>query len=65
MSTESNSVETTTYQGEIDQEVWNDFKQFVPRTTNLDEKVNELIREWTREQKHREQRLAELENRDT
>ncbi|WP_114578353.1 hypothetical protein [Saliphagus sp. LR7] len=65
MSTKSNSVKTTTYQGKIDQAVWDDFKQFVPRTTNLDEKVNELIREWTREQKHRKQRLAELENGDT
>lgn len=62
MAAESETSEIATYQGTIDREVWKEFKQYVPRTNNLDDKINELITDWTEEQKEREQRLAELEN---
>lgn len=64
MAAESETGEIATYQGTIDREVWEEFKQYVPRTINLDDKINELITDWTEEQKEREQRLAELEHSD-
>jgi hypothetical protein len=62
MASESDMKDQATYQGSIDRDLWEDFKRHVPRTINLDEKINELIRDWTKEQEEREQRLAELEN---
>ncbi|MEM4782008.1 MAG: hypothetical protein QXG03_10680 [Halalkalicoccus sp.] len=54
--------DTITYRGEIDEEEWEEFKRYVPRTVKLGDKLNELIRDWTQEQKEREKRLQELED---
>ena len=39
------------YRGEIRKSDWEEFKRNVPRTVNLMDKVNELIREFNEEQR--------------
>ncbi|WP_114579418.1 hypothetical protein [Saliphagus sp. LR7] len=64
MGAESETGEIATYQGTINQEVSEEFKQYVPRKINVDDKINEPITGWTETQKEREQRLAQLEHSD-
>ena len=39
------------YRGKIDREEWREFKNNVPRTTRLEDKLNEMIREFNRNQR--------------
>ena len=39
------------YRGKIDREEWREFKNNVPRTIRLEDKLNEMIREFNREQR--------------
>ncbi|MFL9594399.1 hypothetical protein ACKC5O_20855, partial [Aeromonas schubertii] len=39
------------YRGKINREEWREFKNNVPRTTRLEDKLNEMIREFNRNQR--------------
>ncbi|MFC4989105.1 hypothetical protein [Saliphagus infecundisoli] len=64
MGAESETGEIATYQGTINREVSEEFKQCVSRKVNIDDKMNEVITGRTKTQNEREQRLAQLEHSD-
>ena len=50
---DNNDTDLVDYRGKIDREEWHEFKNNVPRTIALEEKVNKLVRKFNRE--HREE----------
>ena len=48
---DNDDTDLVNYKGKIDRDEWREFKNNVPRTITLEEKVNELIREFNREQR--------------
>lgn len=51
MSDDDAEPDLVNYRGKTDRHEWHEFKYNVPRTIKLEDKLNEMIREFNREQR--------------